>query len=198
MAYNLPTEGLGPERLREALGLLGEVLADRGQRSELVVVGGAALALLGFVRRTTRDIDVLGSRRGDEVIPFRELPGPLAQAASDVARVLGLQDGWLNAGPASLVDLGLPEGFVDRLVPLEMGGLVLHLASRDDQIAFKLYATVDQGPRSKHFADLRTLDPRPEELRKAGRWARTHDNSPAFATELSAALAELGVAPDGR
>ena len=176
--------------------MLGEVLADRGERSELVVVGGAALALLGFVRRTTRGVDVLGSRTGDQVVPFRQLPDGLALAVRDVAGVLDLAPNWLNAGPASLVDLGLPDGFVHRLVRLDSGALVLHLAGREDLIAFKLYAAVDDGPRSKHFSDLKALDPSPDELRSAARWAKTHDTSPAFAAELSTALRELGVADD--
>ncbi|HEY8648339.1 MAG TPA: DUF6036 family nucleotidyltransferase [Candidatus Limnocylindria bacterium] len=187
---------LGPERLREALGVLGEVLADRGQRFEIVVVGGAALALLGVVRRTTRDVDILGARSGDRLVPFHKLPADLAIAVRDVAGILELAENWLNAGPASLVDLGLPDGFVARLVPLELGGLVLHLAGHDDLIAFKLYAAADDGPRSKHFSDLKALDPNPDQLRSAARWARTHDTSPAFTAELSAALRALGVADD--
>jgi hypothetical protein len=69
----------------------------------------------------------------------------------------------------------------------------LHVAGRLDQIHLKLYASIDQGPQSKHFADLRRLEPTPEELLLSARWARTHDPSPAFKNELEAALQELGV-----
>lgn len=96
------------------------------------------------------------------------------------------------------MDLGLPPGFTDRLVAHRFGPLVVHVAARIDQIAFKLYAAVDQGPRSKHFADLRALAPTASELRGAAAWARTHDPSAPFASELAAALRELGVeAGDG-
>ena len=52
--------------------------------------------------------------------------------------------------------------------------------------------TVDQGPRSKHFDDLRRLNPSSAELRAAAAWARSHDPSEAFNTELQGALRDLG------
>lgn len=100
---------------------------------------------------------------------------------------------WLNAGPRALVELGLPEGILERAHLREWGGLVLHIADRRDQVFFKLYAAVDQGPRSKHFEDLRQLEPTPDELRAAAAWVRTHDPSEGFHQELRSALRDLGV-----
>src|SRR5439155_4943989 len=54
-------------------------------------------------------------------------------------------------------------------------------------------AAVDQGPRSKHFADLQRLEPTADELRAAAAWARTHDPSEGFHQELRGALRDLGV-----
>jgi hypothetical protein len=85
------------------------------------------------------------------------------------------------------------EGFHNRVETRDYGGLRLHVAGRLDQIHLKLYAAIDQGPQSKHFADLRLLEPTPEELLLSAQWARTHDPSPAFKNELEAALQELGV-----
>lgn len=51
---------------------------------------------------------------------------------------------------------------------------------------------VDQGPRSKHFADLKALEPTRGELVTAARWTRTHDVSEAFAGELAKVLEVLG------
>lgn len=62
-------------------------------------------------------------------------------------------------------------------------------------MALKLYAAVDQGPLSKHAADLRELEPTPTELLDAARWARTHDPSPGFSEVLARALTDLGVDP---
>ena len=70
---------------------------------------------------------------------------------------------------------------------------MLHLADRRDQIFFKLYAAADQGPRSKHFEDLRRLEATPDELHAAAAWAQTHDPSEGFGSELRRALRDLGV-----
>ncbi len=60
-------------------------------------------------------------------------------------------------------------------------------------VCFKLYAAVDQGPRSRHAQDLRELDPDQEELLSAARWSRSQDPSPGYRSVLVATLAELGV-----
>jgi hypothetical protein len=70
-------------------------------------------------------------------------------------------------------------------------GLTIHLAARFDQICFKLYATVDQGPRSKHFADLITLKPSADELEQAKSWCMSHDVSVTFETEINRALESI-------
>jgi hypothetical protein len=44
-----------------ALARVGELLAADGEAFALVVLGGAALNLLGIVERATRDVDVLAS-----------------------------------------------------------------------------------------------------------------------------------------
>jgi len=105
-------------------------------------------------------------------------------------------DDWLNPGPAALLDLGLPNGFLQRAEVRSYGALTVRLASRTDQIAFNLYASVDQGPQSRHFADLGKLGPTPGELLESARWYRTHDPSEAFREMLIQALAGLGVDVD--
>jgi hypothetical protein len=103
----------------------------------------------------------------------------------------------MNAAPSSLLDHGLPNGFMARAERRQYGGLVLHLASRVDQVAFKLYAAIDQGPDSKHVADLRLLSPTPSELRDAARWTRRHDPSDGFRDILLQVLEYFGVSTDG-
>jgi hypothetical protein len=123
------------------------------------------------------------------------LPPVLVEASADVARVLGLNEGWLNPGPASLMDLGLPDGFRERLERRDLGGLVVHLASRFDQICFKLYAAADDSPTGKHAADLRQLAPTRSELEAALAWARTHDVSEGFATIASQVVDAIAPRP---
>jgi hypothetical protein len=110
-----------------------------------------------------------------------------------VARTYGLANDWVNLGPESLLDLGLPDGFVDRLERRDYGGLVTGLAGRFDMVCFKLYAAVDQGLRSRHLQDLRELRPDRGELLSAARWTISHDPSPAYRSLLVDALGQLGV-----
>jgi hypothetical protein len=175
------------------LATLGELLEQRGLRYDLLAVGGGALLLLGLLTRPTKDIDIVGVIESGNVVVSRTLPEPLQRAIGDTAIVLGLRPDWLNTGPASLTELGLPDGALARAVIRDWRGLRLRLSSRLDQIHFKLYAAVDQGPESRHFADLRLLAPTSTELIAAARWARTHDPSEAFRGELIAALRDLGV-----
>lgn len=142
--------------------------------------------------RATRDLDVLALRRGELLRPD-PLPEALLEAVDRVALDFGLPRDWLNTGPSSLLDLGVPNGFESRLERRDYGSfLTIWLASRLDQIHFKLYALTDQGP-GKHEQDLRALDPSHDELLQAARWAITHDPSPGFRNELLEALAFLGV-----
>jgi hypothetical protein len=181
--------------LDEALAALGALLEARGLHSELVLVGGASLLLRGVITRPTRDVDVLGARSAaGEVVPLGQLPEQLAAAVADVGLAYGLAPDWLNLGPASLLDLGLPDGFAGRLEPRRLGGLVAWIASPFDLACLKLYAAVDHWPaRDRHLADLEVLAPSSDDLRVAAAWARTHDPSSAFAANLAAVLRTFGV-----
>jgi hypothetical protein len=186
-------ESLGRQQTHELLAALGEQLAARDARVDLVVIGGSALLALGLTSRATRDVDVVGLLAAGSVVDPRPLPKPLLEGVARVARDFALPSDWLNAAPASLLDIGLPEGLVERLERRDYGpSLSVHFASRIDQIHFKLYAMVDQGA-GKHEADLRALQPTADELLRAARWTRTHDPSLGFRQELVAVLAHFGV-----
>ena len=190
---------IGRTQLETALGALGELLEARGLHYEVVLIGGGNLILRGLVTRpTTKDLDLLGAWTADGVKPMRPMPEPLRIAVADVARTYGLASDWVNLGPEALLDLGLPDGFLDRLERRDYGGLVAWLADRIDMVCFKLYAAVDQGPRSRHLQDLRELEPDRDELLAAARWSVTHDPSPGYRSLLVDALRTLGVEdPDG-
>jgi hypothetical protein len=185
---------IGREQLEAALSALGELLAARGLRYELVLVGGGNLILRGLITRpTTKDLDILGERALDLIRPLRPMPEPLRDAVMDVGRAFGLANDWLNVGPDPLLDLGLPDGFTERLERRDFGGLVVWLAGSYDMACFKLYAAVDQGPRSRHFQDLVELRPNRNDLLEAARWTSTHDPSPGFRSLLIETLRALGV-----
>lgn len=179
--------------LERALAFLGQLLAERALSYEIVVGGAGGLVLLGLLQRPTRDLDVLALVSGGRYVKAKPLPQPLSEAVRDSAQALGLANDWLNAGPADLLDFGLPAGFEERVTTRRFGGLTVHAAGRFDQICMKVYASVDQGPRSRHFADLKRLEPSATELLEAGRWARSHDPSDGFRSSLLQMLEALGV-----
>jgi hypothetical protein len=179
--------------LEQALRSLGDVLQARRLSYEVVAVGGSALLILGSSVRPTRDLDVLALVDESGYVGADPLPAPLVEAARDVAATFRLDPDWLNPGPTSLLDLGLPQGFHDRVLTRRFGGLTVHVAGRADQIFFKLYAAADMGPDSKHLADLQRLHPTEEELLAAAAWAISQDPSDGFRTMLIKALEYLGV-----
>jgi hypothetical protein len=185
---------IGRTQLETALRALGELLDTRGFHYEVVIIGGGNLILRGLVSRpTTKDLDLLGEWTPGGIRPMRPMPEPLRIAVVDVARTYGLASDWVNLGPESLLDLGVPDGFVERLERQDYGGLVTWLAGRFDMVCFKLYAAVDQGPRSRHLQDLRDLRPDRGELLEAARWSVTHDPSPAYRSALVETLRQLRV-----
>ncbi|TAH38039.1 MAG: hypothetical protein EYC70_05285 [Planctomycetota bacterium] len=183
----------GRAALTQALQSLGEVLAHRGETVAVAVIGGSGLLLLRILDRPTRDVDLVARVEAGELLPASSLPPGFQEAVAAVAADLGLEEHWINAGPDDLLRFGLPAGFLDRCQPLQFAGLIVWVASRFDQVHFKLYAAVDQGPQSKHYADLLLLAPTVAELLEAARWCRTHDPSEPFRDSLRQTLHSLGV-----
>ena len=179
--------------LSDALTAVGDLLVDRGHAIEVVAIGGGSLLLLGLIKRSTKDLDLVGLVAGDQLVKPVPLPPALSEAVADVAQLMKLSPDWLNAGPASMLDLGLPGGFLERTVRRQYGGLTVRLASRYDQVCFKLYAAADDSPRGKHFADLKELAPTADDLLSAAGWVITHDASEGFRQILGQVLAALGV-----
>jgi hypothetical protein len=185
--------------IERALSLLGAALEARGAGPyEIVVVGGAALTVVGIRIRPTKDVDVLALRQPSQIpeervlIKHKTLPEPLLEAAAVVADGLGLDSDWLNAGPADLIDQGLPEGFERRLNEVSYGPrLRVWLPSREDLICLKTYAAADTGV-GRHTEDLRSLQPSCEELLVGAVWARSQDPSEAFREMLIGLLHYFG------
>ena len=180
------------------LSALGEQLEEiASEPLELLVCGGSALNVLGLVQRATKDVDVLAyvnRNTAGEVsfISADPLNKNLITASKKVARDFNLTENWLNAGPASATDLGLPNGILKRVKTIQYGQkLTIHFMGRYDQIHFKLYAAVDQGA-GKHFDDLLALNPTPDELEQAARWSMTHDVSKGYRQVLKGLLTHMG------
>ncbi len=109
---------------RKALDLAMRSLAIRleengAEKVEIVVCGGASLILTGKVPRTTKDVDIVALIKAECLASPAPLPDELICAAREVAEDLGLNADWLNNGPSSgeggLFQMGLPQGFANRL-----------------------------------------------------------------------------------
>lgn len=175
------------------LSALSEQVAALGQRFELVVVGGSALLALGLIERPTRDVDLIALRTGDDLGTAKPLPPALEAARDRVARDFALPAEWLNPDPTALLEFGLPKGFSDRLERRDYGDdLTVDFASPYDQIHFKPYALVDQGP-GKQEADLRALSPTEDELLAAARWSQLDDPSEGYERVLREVLTQCGI-----
>jgi hypothetical protein len=124
---------------------LGDLLESTDEAHHLIVIGGSGLVAIHAVSRATRDVDVVAVEKNGALMSAEPLPGAIVAAAAVVARDPGLERNWLNAGPTSLLDLGLPEGFTERLTGRDYGSVLrVSFASRIDQIFFKLCAAADR------------------------------------------------------
>lgn len=179
--------------LESALVMLGQRLSRSKLHYDVVAIGGASLVLLGYIDRTTKDLDLVAVMEENRLISAKPLPEGLVKEIEAVGAALEIGEYWINGGPTSLLESGLPDGFGERLVIRRYDGLTVHFAGRLDQVCFKLYAAVDQGPDSKHFADLKRLEPLHQELLIAKKWCLTQDVSQEFSTTLDQALNALGV-----
>ncbi len=182
----------GSVAIDDSLRRVGELLAYGGHSYAIVILGGAALNLLGIVERPTTDVDILAFAGEDAEksrllhAPPEPMPAPLREATRAVARDLGLDNEWLNTGPALQWRAGLPPGLADRVQWRRYDSLHVGIVARYDLIFFKLFASADSpGSRSVHYRDLLALRPTADELFSAADWVRTQDAAPEFARILS-------------
>jgi len=153
-------------------------LESKGLPFEAVVIGGAALALLGVIVRETQDCDVLDP----------EIPHKIIKAANEFAQQKKLKLDWLNNGPESLKNI-LPAGWRDRISALYIGqSLTLHTLDRSDLLKTKLFAYCD---RQQDFADCIALKPTVKELKDAIHWIQAQDAHPGWPKHVDASIAAL-------
>ena len=179
-------------KLNEALMLINEhLILDDAPATEIVVCGGSALIATGLVPRTTQDVDIVALMKAEVLVDSEPLPEYLIEAADRVGKVLNLPVDWLNNGPASQFQMGLPQGFQERLTTVIVGKkLTVHYIGRYDQIFFKTFASADRG--GYHVSDLKALNPTEEELIAAAKWCMTQDTSVAFRMILKDMFKQLG------
>lgn len=194
-------KGRTPQRLSaqeflDALELTGRLLNERGQQFEVVVIGGANLAIQNIVERLTVDVDVV-SVRAHSAIEFecaKPLPEQLEGAVSGVAAIKRVPARWMNGTASADFDLGLPRGYETRLSSRVFGGLTVSLAHRSDLVAWKLQAAVDNlGIHNRHLDDLKKMQPSGDEIEAAIVWFKTVElPSSGFWANLASTLEEVG------
>jgi len=129
------------ERIRELLKRAGELAVLRQRELELVLVGGAAIALLFGSRRTTRDIDVV------DVQPSREL---LVEVAAEIAREYDLPPRWLSDEATRFV-AGVAGCSRGQLV-FDAPGIRAYAVALEQLLASKLDAMRDDVDRADAIA----------------------------------------------
>jgi hypothetical protein len=168
---------------KEIISTFDSFLAQRGFRFEAVVIGGAALGLLGFVTRQTRDCDIL----------YPALPEAIRSAAVEFAvqeRLRGeaLDDDWLNNGPSSLAE-ALPAGWINRVHVVFSGrAITLKCLGRSDLLKSKVFALCDRGI---DLPDCLAMAPTIDELDELTAWLERQDANPGWPEHVRATLADL-------
>jgi len=169
---------------RETLEAFDRYLTARGLRLDAIVIGGAALNLLGIISRATKDCDIL-----DPPMPALIADAARSFAAESRKRGMELQDDWLNNGPASLVSV-LPPGWRERLQPVFSGiSIELRCLGRMDLLRSKLFALCDRG---FDLGDCLALAPAADELGAILPWLEQQDGNPAWPAHVRATLVDLG------
>jgi hypothetical protein len=132
---------LDKQQLLDLLAELGDEMQARGQRAEMFIVGGAAMALAFDARRATRDIDAV-------FVP----KAAVYEAAGAVASRHALAPDWLNDAVKGFL-LGEDP---DRRTIFESPGLSVTVPSPQYLLAMKVYAArVDRDADDIRFlADL--------------------------------------------
>ncbi|RFA06424.1 hypothetical protein B7R54_18755 [Subtercola boreus] len=110
----MPGDQLDRADLIRGINAVIEILRTRGQPAGIRIVGGAALALRYFDRRTTADVDAV-------LYPEQ----PILDAAIDVANENGWPDDWLNSNAALFVpaygaDPGWESLYADENITVEV------------------------------------------------------------------------------
>ena len=160
-----------------------QYLAERRLQFDAVVIGGAALNLLGVVSRLTKDCDILHPE-----IPNEIAEAPRAFAIEVRAKGGTLQDNWLNNGPTSLASHLLPR-WEERLQTVFAGTAIqLRCLGRKDLLCAKLFALCDRGI---DLGDCLALAPNINELENVLPWLERQDANPEWPAHVRATIADL-------
>ncbi|HEX2120267.1 MAG TPA: nucleotidyl transferase [Thermoanaerobaculia bacterium] len=164
---------LSAEDIQKAFADLSDELAQRGERAQIAITGGAALVLLFNARQTTKDVDV-----------FIVQPDPplLREVAVQVARKLEPPEDWLNDGAK-----GYFTAISEGEVVYESSFLLVRAVTTEQLLGMKLAAWRDAIDRGDARLLLSRLSGSAEEI-----WLRVEPFVPrAYVDKASYAFDDL-------
>lgn len=178
---------LNEKDILECLKMLADWIRVKhpGDHFELVVVGGAAMALEGFKEQTV-DIDVIRP----EV-----LPEPIVNGAAHIGRIRQMNPEWINSNVANMFlkakgSKVLPEYFEEISHTIEVDkNLKISLIGRQAMISLKLYAATPS--YRKHTDDIRRMAPNFVEITEAVRFVMGFDSTDVRKDDLRNILKDL-------
>jgi hypothetical protein len=185
------------EEIEHALAVLGRRMAlDGAPDMEVLCCGASALCVLGLLSRSTMDVDVLGVVvRDRDLDPCEVFPVEMERAIANAGLELGLADDWFNGSASRLLERGVPEGTLERsLAHRRAFGpcLTVRFLDRKDQVALKLFASMDPVDGIRHLRDLEEIFPEADEVSHALSWMGGWQSSDAFRSKLKAIVTGFG------
>ena len=166
--------------MKDLLKAFDKFLKLKGLEFETVVIGGAALLIMGVIERATRDLDCL-----DPDIPEKIKEASMEFLETDKEYAIALKKDWLNSGPEDLKK-ELPKGWIDRTISLYTGtNLIVRTLGRADFLKTKLYAYCD---RQQDLRDCEALNPTAKELKDCFPWLVERDANPLWPNHVVASL----------
>ena len=165
-------------KVYDIIQVLEVKLAELDLYLEITICGGAAIQMLGYSNRPTKDIDVILPKLPDMVTPL----------IREIAQEHHLAKDWLNNGPEALIHK-LEPGWEQRSrIIYDTKNLVIRALSRQDLIFSKLYAMCD---RREDIRDLIAMKVTGSELHKAGILVKEKDGHPDWPDWVDQCIDEI-------
>ncbi|MDO9183008.1 MAG: DUF6036 family nucleotidyltransferase [Bacteriovorax sp.] len=141
---------LNETKIKNALNRLSELLGETNESRTLLLVGGAALQLLGYTHKTvTTDIDNL--------LPMDDL---LKNLVLKIAKEMDLNENWLNSNSSSFARKNI-DYFLNAQTVISSNSLTVQIVSINIFIELKVRAHLDRG---FDLEDILALHPTKEQL----------------------------------
>jgi hypothetical protein len=119
----------------------------------------------------------------------------MERAIANAGLELGLADDWFNGSASRLLERGVPEGTLERsLAHRKTFGpcLTVRFLDRRDQVALKLFASMDPVDGIRHLKDLEEISPEESEISQALDWMARWESSAPFRAKLKTIVTGLG------